>query len=91
MLARWSLILLALLSCANQIGALALTSVEATRMADAKVRSGGKDLRKYNHAPAHYETMDHSWWVDYVRRGQRDTEFSVRVDDKTRESFFVVF
>lgn len=83
------LVVLALFRCAITPPRLSLTSAEATRIADAKARSQGFDLWVYHHSVATYEVTDKSWWVNYRRKTAKFTDFSIRVDDKTKQAWFV--
>jgi hypothetical protein len=91
MVKRILVVLLAvpLFGCATTPPQLSLTSAEATRIADAKAKSTGHDPRLYLHAMATYDTTDKSWWVNYRRKTAKFTHFSVRVEDKTKQAWFV--
>lgn len=80
-----------LLGCAAaQTGQLALTSSEAARIADAKAQSTGHDLHQYDRSPAKYDDVDKSWWINYVRKGEKYAAFNIRVADKTKEAWLVL-
>jgi|GEM_PF-3386302 len=82
--------LFVLMGCAAPSGGLMLNPAEATRLADSKAQSSGYDLRQYDRAPAAYDTSDKSWWVNYRRKTEKYTQFSVHVEDKSKKTWLVL-
>ena len=67
-----------------------LSKTEAIRIANVKAESEGYDLRRYQWGPISYEARDNAWWVNYRRKTEKYTEFSVHIEDKSKESWLVL-
>lgn len=67
-----------------------LTAHDATALADAKAKAEGYDLKSYYRKPATYDSLDNSWWTNYIPRGEKYAEFSVQVENSTRKAWLVL-
>ena len=67
-----------------------LTKGEVIRIADAKAKSTGCDLRNYQRWPINYEEREDTWWVNYRRKTGKYTEFTIQVEDKSKKAWLVL-
>ena len=78
--------------CAQQSGKTEaqLPKNEVVRIAEAKARSEGFDLQKYNMTGCHYEftEKDHTWTVFFQLKPPTPPggHFTVSVDDQTKKA-----
>lgn len=66
-----------------------LRIADAISIAGKKARSEGYDLRQYQAPLVRYKSAKSStgsWWVNYRRKNQAYTEFSIQIDDKTKKA-----
>ncbi len=80
----------ALLSCASASAGPSLTRSDATRIANAKAKSAGYNLRIYHCGRVNYVAAEDIWWVNYRQKNAKYTEFSIRVEDKTKKAWLVL-
>ncbi len=90
-----SMVLLVQVACAGPAASPRLNSAQATRLADLKVQSLGRDLRQYHRSQAKYDAADDGWWVNYRHKSEKDAdlgfrEFNILVKDKTKETWLVL-
>jgi hypothetical protein len=83
-------VMLALVACAATRSKATLSSAEATRLADSKAQSTGHDLHRYHRDTARYDAADDSWWVTYWREHDKDDQFNIQVEDKTKKAWLVL-
>jgi len=89
MVTRFLVMILALAACATTAIQPKLSSAEAIRIADAKARTR-YDLRQYARPLVHYVPDEKLWWVNYRRNNAKYSEFSIRIDDKTKKPTLVL-
>ena len=90
-----SIVLLVQVMCAGPAPTPRLNSAQATRLADLRVQSLGRDLRQYYRSQAKYDAVDDGWWVNYRRKDEKHAdlgyrEFYILVKDKTKETSLVL-
>jgi hypothetical protein len=77
-----------LLFCTGSFASPSITRDQAIRIAAAKMKASGYNLRVYVvYGPVNYDSLN-SWWVHYRRKGAKDTELEIRIDDKTHKAYF---
>jgi hypothetical protein len=92
MVRRFLIIVFALTfaACAATLVQPKLSSAEATRLGASKARSDGYDLRQYARPLVTYVPDEKLWWVNYRRKNAKYTQFSIRIDDKTKKPTLVL-
>lgn len=90
-----SIVLLMQVICADPAPRPRLNSAQATRLADLKVQSLGRDLRQYHRSQAKYDAADDGWWINYRHKGGKHAdlgfrEFNILVEDKTKQTLLVL-
>jgi hypothetical protein len=79
-----------LLFCTASLASPSITRDQAIRIAAAKMKASGYDLRAYVvYGPVNYDS-ENSWWVHYRKKSTKDTELEIRIDDKTHKAYFNV-
>jgi|SRR5215475_10601072 len=76
----------ALFLCASALAGPHLTRSQAIRIVDTKAKSSGDDLRDYHCGPVNHEASEDAWWVNYRQKHAKYTQFSIRVEDKTKKA-----
>jgi hypothetical protein len=67
-----------------------LMRAEAIRIADAKAKSSGYDLRAYACGPVNYDAQENAWWVNYRKKTEKYTGFSIQIEDKTKKAWLIL-
>jgi hypothetical protein len=83
-----------LVSCATPSTGPRLSQSEVVRIADAKARQIMQtNLQYHRRSEPSYVPGEHAWWVGYLRGTTPAVDvgdFSVRVDDMTKEASIIV-